>query len=160
MEFFIRNAVSEDCAKIRPLQQEIADLHHEGRPDLFRTEARFFKQEDFDKRLSDPAHTVFIAEDENGGVIGYAFAWGISARNNPTYIDFDAYYIDDICVLKAWQGRGVGRALFERCKADALQRGCKHLELGVWSFNQNAIAFYEKCGFTEKVKKMEYRLDK
>ncbi len=160
MDFIIRNAVSEDCQKIRPLQEEIAMLHHEGRPDLFRTEARYFTQEDFGKRLSDPAHTVLIAEAKNGEVIGYAFAWVISARNHPTYIDFDSYYIDDICVLKAWQGRGVGKALFERCKTDAQHRGCKHLELYVWSFNKNAIAFYEKCGFAEKVKKMEYRLDK
>ena len=112
MDFIIRNAVSADCAKIRPLQEEIALLHHEGRPDLFRTEARYFTQEDFDKRLADPAHCVFIAESESGEVIGYAFSWIISARNNPTYIDFDCCYIDDVCVLSSWQGRGVGKEGF------------------------------------------------
>ena len=39
MEFTIRPAEPSDCEKIRPLQKEIADLHHEGRPVLFRTEA-------------------------------------------------------------------------------------------------------------------------
>lgn len=158
MDFIIRNAVSEDCEKIRPLQEEIALLHHEGRPDLFRTEARYFMQDDFDKRLSDPAHTVLIAEAENGQVIGYAFAWVIGAKNHPTYIDFDSFYIDDICVLESWQGRGVGRTLLERCKDIAHSRGCKHLELYVWSFNERAMAFYEKSGFAEKTKKLELRL--
>lgn len=42
MKINIRNAVQEDCARIGPLQKEIADLHHEGRPDLFNTEAIAF----------------------------------------------------------------------------------------------------------------------
>ena len=66
MKINIRNAVQEDCARIRPLQKEIADLHHEGRPDLFKTEARYFTEESFAERLSDPKHSVFIAETEKG----------------------------------------------------------------------------------------------
>jgi hypothetical protein len=45
MEFIIRPAEPSDREKIRPLQKEIADLHHDGRPDLFRTEARYFTDE-------------------------------------------------------------------------------------------------------------------
>ena len=63
MSINIRPAVPEDRVRIRPLQQEIADLHHEGRPDLFKTEARFFEDEEFLKRLNDPGHTVLIAND-------------------------------------------------------------------------------------------------
>ena len=73
MEITIRSAVPEDCARIHPLQKEIADLHHEGRPDLFKTEARYFTEEAFAGRLQDPKHTVFIAEAD-GQVVGYAFA--------------------------------------------------------------------------------------
>ena len=100
MKINIRNAVQEDCARIKPLQKEIADLHHEGRPDLFKTEARYFTEESFAERLNDPKHSVFIAEAEDGTVVGYAFAWVINYRNHSTYIDFDCFYLDDICVLK------------------------------------------------------------
>ena len=70
MNINIRPAVLGDCERIRPLQKEIADLHHKGRPDLFRTEARYFTEESFAERLNDPKHTVYIAETDDGNVIG------------------------------------------------------------------------------------------
>ena len=159
MNIKIRTAVMDDCERIRPLQKEIADLHHKGRPDLFKTEARYFTRESFSERLNDPKHTVYIAETDKGEVVGYAFAWIISHRNHPTYIDFDCFYIDDICVLKSHRRNGIGRMLFERCKEKARENKCKMIELGVWEFNKNAIAFYEKCGMSACTRRMEYRLE-
>lgn len=159
MDINIRAAVAEDRVRIRPLQEEIAELHHEGRPDLFKNEARYFAEEAFAQRLQDPKYTVLIAETEQGEVVGYAFAWVISNRNHPTYIDFDCFYIDDICVLKRHRGKGIGSKLFAACKAVARECGCKNMELGVWSFNKDAIAFYESCGMKERVRRMEYDLE-
>lgn len=122
MKIIIRTAVQGDRERIRPLQQEIADLHHEGRPDLFRTEARFFTDESFAIRLSDRNHTVLVAETQSGEVVGYAFAWVIEYRNHSTYKDFDTYYIDDICVLEAYRRMGIGKRLFEQCKAIAREK--------------------------------------
>ena len=68
MNINIRTAVIDDCERIRPLQKEIADLHHNGRPDLFKTEARYFTKEAFAERLSDSKHTIYIAETDNGEV--------------------------------------------------------------------------------------------
>ncbi len=159
MNFLIRPAVSADCETIRPLQQEIADLHHRGRPDLFRRDARFFTQEAFDNRLSQPGHFVWVAEAE-GHVVGYAFAWVIAHRGHSTYVDFDSFYIDDICVSEAYRRRGIGKALWKECKGKARELGCRNMDLGVWSFNQGAIAFYESCGMTERVRRMEYHLER
>lgn len=158
MNIKIRNAVAEDRERIRPLQEEIADLHHQGRPDLFKTEARYFTQEAFSERLNDPKHTIFIAETDAGDVVGYAFAWVVSYRDHPTYLDFDCLYIDDICVLKSYRKKGIGKRLFACCKQVAQEKNCKMIDLGVWSFNEDAIAFYESCGMTERVRRMEYRL--
>lgn len=149
----------EDCERIRPLQKEIADLHHKGRPDLFKTEARYFTREAFAERLNDPNHTIYIAEADHDEVVGYAFAWMISYRNHATYIDHDCFYIDDICVLNSYQRNGIGKRLFECCKEKAKEKNCKRLELGVWEFNKDAIAFYESCKMTERVRRMEYRLE-
>lgn len=158
MELIIRNAVSDDCERIRPLQKEIAQLHHCGRPDLFRTEPRYFTQADFDARLADPQHTVLIAEDGNK-MVGYVFAWVQKIRNHPTYHDFDVFYIDDICVEKAHHRKGIGRMLFEVCKEKANKLKCQRIELGVYAFNENAIAFYKSMGMTERMIRMECRLE-
>jgi ribosomal protein S18 acetylase RimI-like enzyme len=46
-----------------------------------------------------------------------------------------------------WIGRGVGPALMEACLAEADERGCDVVWLGVWGRNPRAIAFYRKWGF-------------
>ena len=159
MDINIRAAVAEDRIRIRPLQKEIAELHHEGRPDLFKNEPRYFTEEAFAQRIQDPNHAVLIAETERGDVVGYAFGWVILIRNHSTYIDFDRFYIDDICVLKEHRGKGIGKKLFAACKAIAKEKGCKDMELGVWAFNEDAIAFYRACGMTDRVRRMEYDLE-
>lgn len=157
MDIAIRKPVSADRTRIVPLQEQIAALHHAGRPDLFKTEARLFTPEAFETRLADPAHTMLIAEAE-GRVVGYAFAWVIPYRNHSTYIDFDSFYLDDICVLDTHRRMGIGRMLFERCVEEARARNCKNVELGVWAFNKEAIAFYEGCGMHDRVRRMELTL--
>lgn len=159
MNINIRSAVLKDCEGIRPLQKEITDLHHNGRQDLFKTEPRYFTREAFEERLNDPQHFIFIAETDKGDIVGYAFAWITSYRNHSTYVDFDRFYIDDICVLKAYQRNGIGKQLFERCKQKAQEKKCKTIDLAVWTFNTDAIAFYKSCSMTERVIRMEYRLE-
>lgn len=158
MEFTIRAAVLSDREKIRPLQKEIADLHHIGRPDLFKTEARYFTDESFAERLAAQDHYVFVAESA-GEVIGYAFANIIKYRGHSTYIDFDSFYIDDICVLEKYQRHGVGEALFMRCLKIAKTEKCHNIDLGVFAFNKDAITFYERMGMRERMRRMELVLE-
>ena len=158
MNLIIRQAVPEDCTRIRPLQEQITNLHKMGRPDLFRSEARFFTQEAFNQRLQDKNHKVWIAEAD-GEVVGYAFAWVIFYRDHSTYMDHETFYIDDICVLESHRRQGIGRKLFEQCRETARALGCINIDLGVWAFNQDAIAFYEACGMHERVRRMELRLE-
>ena len=158
MHFTVRNAVLEDCHRILSLQEQISKLHFEGRPDIFKDEVRTYTEETFQKWLDSPTHVLLIAEAD-GEVAGYAFSWVIQYRDHPTYRDFDSFYIDDICVLEKFRSRGIGRALIERCKEEAKRLKCMNVDLGVWSFNKNAIAFYESCGMTERTKRMELRLE-
>lgn len=157
MEFSIRPAELSDREKIKPLQKEIADLHHEGRPDLFRTEARYYIEESFSDRMSKEGAVVYVAEHE-GEIIGYVFANIIKYRDHPTYVDFDSFYIDEICVLEKYRRLGVGEALFNRCVEIAREQGCRNLFLQVYSFNTGAITFYERMGMHEMMKRMELTL--
>ena len=158
LEFSIRNAVLEDCRRILPLQEQISKLHFTGRPDLFRNEIRTYTEKQFQKWLDSPDHVLLIAE-VNGEVAGYAFSWVIPYRNHPTYRDFDSFYIDDLCVLEKFRRQGIGRALIAHCKIEAKRLNCKNMDLGVWSFNKDAIAFYESCGMKERTKRMEMDLE-
>ncbi len=158
MEFTIRDAVQADNLRIRPLQDEIALLHYEGNPAMFRPDAPYLTEEAFAEKLSNPEQFVWIAENEAGEIVGYVFACVMHVRNHPAYWDFDRFYVDTVCVAKAAQHCGVGTALMEKCKAKGRELGCALLDLGVHGFNRGAIAFYEKCGLTEQQRRMEIRL--
>ena len=155
MKFHIREAVRDDREKIKILQKQIADLHRKGRPDLFKEEARYFDEDSFNWRINEPTHFIFIAESERGEVIGYAFAWLRYIRDHSSYLDRNELYIDDVCVLEKYQRQGIGRMLFNNLKEKAMANGCLTMELGVFSFNKEAIAFYESLGMTERIKRME-----
>ncbi|MEQ9316854.1 MAG: GNAT family N-acetyltransferase, partial [Henriciella sp.] len=45
------------------------------------------------------------------------------------------------------RGRGVARALMERCERVAKSRGCEAISLEVHENNRNAIALYNSAGF-------------
>jgi GNAT superfamily N-acetyltransferase len=49
---------------------------------------------------------------------------------------------------------GIGQALLRRAERWAAERGASELELTVWEFNQDAIAFYEKLGYVTERRTM------
>lgn len=159
MSIRIRNAVPQDCLKIRPLQEESTSVHQQGRPDLFKGTTHYYTPEEFQEKLNDPNNTLLIAEDETGAVVGYVSATLISNRNHPDFFDYNLFCIVDICVSSAHRRQGIGTQLFEACKTRAKELNCQTMDLRVWSFNQAAIAFYESCGMHNRVQNMEYVMD-
>ena len=55
-------------------------------------------------------------------------------------------YLDDLCVDENCRGRHVGRALYQAVLDMARRSGCYNVTLNVWSCNESAVRFYEKCG--------------
>lgn len=87
---------------------------------------------------------IFVAETTEGAVVGYVFAWIVCYCNHSTYREFDCFYIDNICVLEAYRRNGIGRKLFERCRAEAKSDNMKCWNLGDLVFNTDAPAFYRR----------------
>ncbi|WP_374985283.1 GNAT family N-acetyltransferase [Streptomyces fradiae] len=83
---------------------------------------------------------VFVAADAEGAVAGYA-AVSYSAWNR-------RLVVEDIEVVPAHRGRGVGRGLMERAAAYARECGAAHLWLEVSSVNAPAVRAYRRMGFT------------
>ena len=54
-----------------------------------------------------------------------------------------------ISVLKAYWGRGIGRALTEACIECARSAGYRQLELEAVAANETALSLYRSCGFVE-----------
>jgi len=133
-------------------------VHVKGRPDLFRPNTKYDPAQ-LEAILKDPSKPVFVWCDEKGLVQGYAFCQIKEVKGHALLADHKELYLDDVCVEEKARGKGVGRTLFEACKAFAKEEGCHDLTLNVWEFNEGARAFYEKMGMRPQRTYMEILLD-
>ncbi|WP_368653830.1 GNAT family N-acetyltransferase [Ornithinibacillus sp. 4-3] len=61
----------------------------------------------------------------------------------------ESFEIERIYVKKEYQKHGLGKLLFQKALDIAKENNKQKLWLGVWEKNENAIAFYQKFGFTK-----------
>ena len=141
----IRFAEKRDIPGMIALLQQVGEVHHQIRPDLFRSGAQKYDRGDLEDLLKDPDRPILIA-DIDGHVAGYAFCILQQTKDNPVLCDRKVLYIDDICVDEAVRGQGIATSLYDRVIAFARELNCHAVTLNVWCGNDGAMKFYEKCG--------------
>ena len=150
-EIFVRVAKPADSKEIYSLLRIIADLHRNGRPDMFPDLVSKYSVEEIELRLLKENHGVFVAVDDNC-VVGYVFCDIIKEGNGFTL------YVDDLCVKSNSRKKGIGRALMDKAVEYGKESKCNQLMLNVWEFNSSAVEFYEKYGLTTRTRHMEMKL--
>ena len=153
----IRFAQNRDIPGMIDLLQQVGEVHHQIRPDLFRSGAQKYSVSDLEALLKDPARPILIA-DLDGKVAGYAFCILQVTENNPVLCDRKVLYIDDLCVDETIRGMGIATKLYEKVLEYARSIGCQAVTLNVWCGNDNAIKFYENRGLKPQKIGMEYIL--
>ena len=151
----IRPAEERDIPRMGELLLQVCRVHHQGRPDLFRDGGRKYSDEELRALLRDGERPILVAEDEAGWVGGYAFCVFQRHRGEGSLRDLTILYLDDLCVDESCRGRQVGRALYEAVLELARTSGCYNLTLNVWSCNESAMRFYERCGMRPQKVGME-----
>lgn len=155
MEIKIRKAEPKDAEKIAEMLIGIGALHHNGRPDIYRDNLQKYNEKDILEILKDENSPIYVAADESDEVAGYAFCQIKTVENNKALVDRTFMYIDDFCVDEKYRKQHIGKNLMQGVLEEAKKIGVKSIELNVWEFNENAIRFYEKCGFTTQKREME-----
>ena len=141
----IRFADSRDIPGMIDLLQQVGEVHHRIRPDLFRSGAQKYDEAALQALLADPSRPILAAVID-GKLAGYAFCILQETKNNPVLCDRKVLYIDDICVDEGKRGQGIATALYNRVVEFARELGCRSVTLNVWCGNDGAMKFYEKCG--------------
>jgi GNAT superfamily N-acetyltransferase len=67
-------------------------------------------------------------------------------HNYSTFRGRPGIYLEDLFVLPAARGRGIGKRLLTWLARTAVERGCTRLEWSVLDWNEPAIAFYRGLG--------------
>lgn len=141
----IRRAEEDDIPAIDKLLFEVHKVHSDVRPDLFKTGAKKYSDDELKKIIADDKSPVFVA-DKDGEIAGYIFCVHKQYINDNNMTDIKTLYIDDLCVDKAFRGKHIGKALYEYALDYAKRCGCYNVTLNVWADNVNALRFYKKIG--------------
>ena len=150
----LRFARESDIPEMIDLLQQVGEVHHRIRPDLFRAGAQKYDEAALKKLLSDPNRPILAAEID-GKMVGYAFCILQITKDDPVLCDRKVLYIDDLCVDSKVRGAGVAAALYEKTLDYARELGCNAVTLNVWSGNDRAMRFYEKSGLKQQKVGME-----
>ena len=141
----IRFAEPKDVPGILTLLRQVGKVHHDGRPDVFRTNAQKYGASQVIAMLDSTDTPIFVAA-EGDTVLGYCFCMVKTYHEDPVIADHTTLYIDDLCVEENARGKKIGSALYETVCKYARMRKCYNVTLNVWSCNEAALRFYEKLG--------------
>lgn len=151
----IKRARIKDMEGINKLLKQVLMVHHNGRPDLFKADVKKYTDEELAAIIEDDSRPIFVALDEQDEVMGYAFCVYQQYINNNILTDVKTLYIDDLCVDETLRGQHVGRQLYDYVLAFAKENYFYNVTLNVWSCNEGAMKFYEKCGLKPQKVGME-----
>ncbi|MGI6715574.1 MAG: GNAT family N-acetyltransferase [Eubacteriales bacterium] len=157
MAIKIRKAERRDIPGILKLLDSIRELHHKGRPDVFKDNGTKYTEEQLIEKINDLNEGIFVAYDGEN-FLGYVCTVIRDTKDHNILVDKKVLYIDDLCVLEETRGRGVGRMLLDEAKDFARENNCVSLELNVWKFDGSAEGFYRSYGFTTMSRRMEFKL--
>ena len=153
----VRLACERDIPDLIRLLYQVGDVHHRIRPDIFRTGAIKYTEDELKQLLLDKNSPIFVlTEDEI--LLAYCFCQLREHRGSTVMTDRKEVYIDDLCVEENCRGKGVAKALYRYVCTWAKQIGCSFVTLNVWQGNDSAHGFYEAMGLTPRSTTMEQKL--
>ena len=136
-------ACEADFEAFSRIDAQVHAMHVAWRPDLYQPVPGAFPREYFLECIRE--RRLFVAK-LSGIVVGYALfriwstgGWGNVPRK---ILDIDAFAVEETC-----RGQGIGTKMMEDLWALARAMGCSDLQLSVYPQNDEAVSFYQKCGF-------------
>lgn len=137
-------ATLSDRSAVNTLAGQVHEMHVSWRPDIFTMPEELYPEDRFTEAVRE--RQLYVAK-LNGIVTGYVLLKK-KDYNTPGNVHRKVMVVDELCVEKALRGHGIGTRMMEEVHALARAFGCTDLQLGVYPQNDDAVGFYQKCGFT------------
>lgn len=153
----IRFAKENELIRVNEMRKQVNDLHVEGKPEVFRAGFNKELQDHIYTIWNDPEQEIIVSETE-GIICGFAVLHHIYKPQNPFMNERDFLDIDELCVDKAYRRQGIASEMIAFIRNYAKEKGWNRLELNMWEFNEEALAFYEAMGFKTYRRYMEMTL--
>ena len=133
----------EDREAVNDLARQAHALHVSWRPDLYEMVEELYSVERMQSAIV--TRSLYVAKIE-GMVVGYV-SFGIRSVDYPGGVKRRIMVIDEFVVHELCRGRGIGTSMMMDIRALAKAFRCTDLQLNVYPQNDDAVGFYQKCGF-------------
>ncbi len=101
----IRKARQSDIPILNELLQDILQVHHQARPDIFKSAGQKFSEAELVALLENPDKPIFVFELE-GQVVGHLFC-ELSTATGDVLEPVKTLFIDDLCVANSARGQRI-----------------------------------------------------
>ena len=136
-------ATKHDRPDVERLAKQVHGMHVQWRPDLFQMPEELYPEDLYSQLIK--ARELYVAK-LNGTVVGYCWL-RMRVSDAIGRIPRKIMLIDQLCVDEALRNHGIGTQMMEEVRVLARAFGCTDLQLGVYPQNDEAVSFYQKCGF-------------
>lgn len=146
-------ARKEDQEAVEALAQQVHAMHVAWRPDIFEKADVLYTEERFQNAVKE--RQLYVAKIDDV-VVGYALLL-MHCCDRPGFVNRKIMVIDEFCIHESCRNQGIGKAMMEDVHALAKAFRCTDLQLRVYPQNDDAVGFYQKCGFTIRSIEMQRR---
>ena len=127
-----------------------------GKPEVFKAGFNDELRDHVYDIWNDPEQEIVVA-DSDGIICGFAVLHHIVKPATPFMYERDFMDVDEFCVDKEYRRQGVASEIITFIRKYAKEKGLNRIELNMWEFNQDALAFYEAVGFKTYRRYMEMK---
>jgi ribosomal protein S18 acetylase RimI-like enzyme len=154
----IRSATMRDYDAICALLAQVDALHRSAQPDQFAEAVPAREKAYLQSWLDTPDKQLWVAERDNA-VVGLVMFYLRQTPDVPILVPRRFIQLDTLVVDAKQQRQGIGETLMQATHQWGRERGIRDIELGVWAFNEAAMAFYRRLGYEALYHKMALKLD-
>jgi GNAT superfamily N-acetyltransferase len=153
MDIQIRKATGQDAPVIAELLRTMGLFAH------INAETPPATREHVSRHLglcqADDSHSVYVAQDFNGEIVGYCAVHWLPYLLLPG----PEGYVSELFLRESSRGLGIGGQLLETVKAEARERGCSRLMLlNLRDRESYKRGFYRKQGWQERSEAINFLL--
>ena len=137
-------AREQDFEDINRIALQVHELHVQWRPDLYRETDCLFPADHLRECIREK--NLFVAKEQSV-ILGFVL-FRIREMKGPGNVPRKILQLDSIGVEESLRNQGIGKQMMAELRVLAKAFGCTDIQLSVYPQNDEAVAFYQKCGFT------------
>jgi ribosomal protein S18 acetylase RimI-like enzyme len=136
-------AVPADRGAVNEIALQSHGAHVRWRPDIYCMPEEYYSESECSRLIS--GRSLYVAKLDSA-VVGFTVLTQHRFEGSGI-VPRKVMSVDEFAVHETCQGHGIGKAMMEDIHALARAFRCSDLQLKVYPQNDEAVGFYQKCGF-------------